>query len=311
MSAPPDDEKPGKDDAANVIPAFHFGGTGSVMRARRERSMGAILLDAGRITLDDVDRISRLQTEKGLRFGDAGIALGVLTQADIDFALAQQFEYPYLVRGETSVSESLLAAFDPSRPEIEPLRALRSQLMLRWFDSDPARRALAVISAGAQDGRSFLVANLAVVFAQLGQRTVIVDGDLRKPAQHQLFGVDNRFGLSAALSGRAGLDAVQSIPGLRKLHVLPAGTPPPNPLELLTRPAFADLLSELCGGFDVVLLDSPPAASTADAQILAMRAAAALILTRKNASRTWRVQGVSSRLLEAKTTIIGAVLNDF
>src|SRR3954463_12662875 len=138
MSADSEEDRMANGQPTNVIPAFQA----AAAHPRREKSMGAILLDAGRITLEDAERILQLQTKEGLLFGDAGKALGLLKQADIDFALSCQFEYPYLIRGQTKVDESLIAAFDPWRPDIEALRALRSQLMLRWFDSDRARRAL-------------------------------------------------------------------------------------------------------------------------------------------------------------------------
>lgn len=304
MTADRDDDSPAH---TNVIPAFG----GGIVHPRRDRSMGAILVDSGRITLEDAERILQLQRDKGLRFGDAGKELGVLRQADIDYALGRQFDYPYLIPGQSKVSQTLVAAYDPSRPQVEAMRALRSQLMLRWFDNDPSRKALAVISAARKEGRSFIVANLAVVFAQLGERTLLIDADLRNSVQHELFGLDNRMGLSALLSERAGPEAIHGIAPLRNLFVLPAGVAPPNPQELLARPAFAYLLEQVAADFDVVLIDSPAASETADAQILAVRAGAALIVTRKNASRTWRVQGISDRMLEAKATIVGAVLNDF
>jgi len=305
VSADPEDSPPGP-GADNVIPAF-----GELAHPRGGRSLGAILLDAGRLSLEDAERIMQLQREKGLRFGDAGKALGILKDADIDFALARQFDCAYLVPGETEVSEALVAAFDPARPELEALRALRSQLMLRWFDNDPSRKSLVVLSAAPKEGRSFIAANLAIVFAQLGTRTLLVDADFRGPSQHQLFSLDNRFGLSAVLTARAGREAIQRISSLKNLFVLPSGTPPPNPLELLARPALVKLLDTLSAEFDVILLDSPPAGLSADAQILAVRAGAALIVTRRNATRAWRVQGVSGKVLEAKATIVGAVLNDY
>jgi chain length determinant protein tyrosine kinase EpsG len=306
MAADPEDHDPA-DKLTNVIPAF----VGGVVHPRRDRSIGAILLDAGRLSLEDAERILQVHRERGIRFGEAGKALGLIKQADIDFALYQQFDYPYLVPGESKVSPSIVAAFDPSRPEVESLRVLRSQLMLRWFDNTPTRKVLAVISAAPKEGRSFITANLAVVFAQLGERTLLIDGDLRNPVQHSLFGLDNRIGLSAVLSRRAGMEVIEPIKPLRNLFILPAGAPPPNPHELLARRAFSDLLDEASANFDVVLLDSPPASTTADAQILAVRAGAALIVTRKNASRAWRVQGISDKVLEAKATIVGAVLNDY
>lgn len=275
------------------------------------RSIGAVLIDAGRLRAEDAEAVLHLQREKNLRFGDAAIALGLITQADIDFALSTQFQYPYLQRGESKVSEEVIAAYQPNSPQVEALRALRAQLMLRWFDHDPARTALAIVSASRGEGRSYITANLAVVFSQLGERTLLIDADLRNGRQHELFGVDNRAGLSSLLSGRAGLETVQRIPGLLGLSVLPAGTQPPNPQELIARPAFSQILDQLTAHYDVVLLDSPAASATADAQTLAVRAGAALVIVRKNSSRTWRVRGVSDSVVQAKATIVGAVMNDF
>jgi protein-tyrosine kinase len=293
--------------AANLIPAS----TKNSLPQHGERLIGAILVEAGRLTAENAERILRLQRDEGLRFGDAGTRLGVLAHADIEFALSRQFSYPYLLRGESKVSEELVAAYEPLSHPSEALRALRNQLMTRWFDGNRADKALAIISAERKDGRSFLAANLAVVFSQLGAHTLLIDADLRNSRQQALFGLDNRAGLSALLSGRAGLDAIQRIAGLPDLAVLPAGVQPPNPHELLARAPFRKMLEELERKFDVILLDSPAAALYADAQTVAVRAGAALIVARKNAARMWRVRGVSDTVSQASTTIVGAVLNDF
>jgi receptor protein-tyrosine kinase len=276
-----------------------------------QRSIGAILTQAGALTTEDVERILRQQQEKNERFGETGKQLGLLNQADIDFALSRQFDYPYLRRGESNVSETLVAAYEPSSPQVEALRALRSELTLRWFDDDAAHKALAVVSEAPKEGRSFIVANLAVLFSQLGGRTLLIDADLRNPCQHTLFGLDNRIGLSALLSGRAGSEAVQRVRGLDNLSILPSGVLPPNPQELLARPVFGHLLAELAHQLDFILLDTPPATESADAQTVAVRAGGILMVMRKNASHLWRVQGVADSLAKAKTAIVGAVLNDF
>jgi protein-tyrosine kinase len=276
-----------------------------------DRSIGAILVDAGRLTPENAARILRLQREKGLRFGDAATELGLLTPADIEFALSRQFSHTYLLRGQSKVSEELVAAYAPVSHQAEALRALRSQLMMRWFDGNPDHRALAIVSAERKEGRSFLAANLAVVFSQLGAHTLLIDADMRNARQHALFGLDNRAGLSAVLSGRAGPDAIQRVPGLLDLSVLPAGAQPPNPHELLARAPFPKILQELEKKFDVILLDSPAAAQYADAQTVAVRAGAALIVARKNATRMWQVCGVSDTVSQASITVVGTVLNDF
>ncbi len=279
--------------------------------ARDGRSIGAMLVDAGRLKIEDAERILRLQREKNLRFGDAALRLGLLSQPDIDFALSRQFDYPYLLRGQSAVSEEVMAAYAPFTPQIEALRSLRSQLVLRWFDTGPVHKALAIVSGERKEGRSFVAANLAVVFSQLGERTLLVDADMRHPSQHRLFGVENRVGLSAVLAGRAGPEAVQRIPLLPNLSVLPAGAQPPNPLELLSRPHFTQLLQQLAPQLDVILLDTPPASETADAQIIAVRTGAALIVARKNTARKWQVQGVSDSVAQTRATIVGAVLNSY
>jgi receptor protein-tyrosine kinase len=284
---------------------------GGVALEGGNRTIGAILIDAGRLKATDAEQILRLQRERGLAFGDAAIELGLLTRTDIDFALSCQFDYPYLLRGQSAVSEDLVAAYAPFTPQVESLRALRSQLMLRWFGTDPAHKALAVVSSERNEGRSFIAANLAVVFSQLGIRTLLIDADMRHPCQHRLFGLDSRVGLSAALSGRGGRELIHRIPSLLDLSVLPAGAQPPNPSELLARPLFLRLLGEMAMEFDVVLLDTPAASETGDALTVSTCAGAALIVVRKNAARVWRVRGIAEGAAKSSATLVGTVLNDF
>lgn len=278
--------------------------------ARTQRSIGAILIDAGRLSMEDAERVLRLQREEKLLFGDAALKLKVLEQADIDFALARQFNYEYLQRGSSVVSEKVVAAYDPFSEEVEGFRTLRSQLMVRWFDGDASRRVLAVVSPEANEGRSFIAANLAVVFAQLGERVLLVDADLRSPSQHALFGLENRGGLSSLLSGRQEAPEFQLVPGLQHLSVLPAGPLPPNPIELLSRPGFTHLLQDLRGRFDVVLIDSPPASQYTDAQMIARRAGGAIMVVRKDGSRAAAAVELANNV-QANSTLLGTVLNDF
>ncbi|KAF1043020.1 MAG: putative tyrosine-protein kinase YveL [Herbaspirillum frisingense] len=276
------------------------------------RSIGAILIDVGKLTPDKAERILRLQRERGMRFGDAAIQLGLLTQADIDQALSRQFDYPYLQKGESKVSEKVVAAYNPFSPQVETLRALRSQLMLRWFDADVGHKALAVTSPAKGEGRSFLAANLAVVFSQLGERTLLIDGDMRNPRQHELFGLENRNGLSAVIAGRVGAaESIQRIPALIDLSVMTAGPTPPNPQELLGRQPFAQLLQELAPSYDVILIDTPPGTECADAQTVAVRTGAALMVVRKNVSHISSVRTLTDSFANASVVVVGSVLNEF
>lgn len=275
------------------------------------RPIGAILMDSGLIAPAHADSIVQLQRSAGLRFGDAAVALGLVSENDLRFALAQQFDYAYLpLTGERPVSEDLLVAYRPFCPEAEQLRALRSQLLLRWLDKEAGRQCLAVVGSGRGEGRSFLAANLAVLFAQLGERTLLIDADMRNPGQHKLFRVDNRLGLSAVLSGRAGSEVIKRITPLVGLSVLPAGAQPPNPQELLSRPVFTQLLQRLGEHFDVIIIDTPPAAEYADAQAVAARTGGALMVARKNLSASSMLRDAAASISQAGAVLVGSVLNE-
>ena len=280
-------------------------------KAAASRAIGAILIDTGRLTPEAAERILKLQKEQGLRFGDAAIQLGLLTEADIQQALSRQYDYPYLMPGDDRVSEEVVAAFKPFSPVVEQLRALRSQLMLRWFDAEAGHKTLAVVSAGRSEGRSFTAANLAVVFSQLGERTLLIDADLRNPRQHQLFHLQNKLGLSSLLAGRAELaEAVVRIPGLIDLSVLPAGATPPNPQELLSRPLFNALIATASGQYDIVIVDTAAGSETADSQAVAARTRGAVVVARKDISLAPQVQALVSSLQHAGVAVVGSVLNN-
>lgn len=294
---------------AEIVTAFAPRDTGQ--DSHNDRSIGALLIDAGKLTPEGAERILRLQKEEGIRFGEAAVKLGLASEADIRQALSRQFDYPYLTAGEAVVSEEIVAAYKPFTPQVEALRALRSQLMLRWFGTEPERKALAVVSPARGEGRSYLAANLAVVFSQLGEHTLLIDADMRHPRQHALFGLRNRSGLSAILSGRGEVDAIERIPSLIDLSVLPAGAVPPNPQELISRPLFSRLMEELGREFDIIVIDTPAGADYADAQTLATRAGAALLVAHKNNSRLRAARRLADELAQASAQVVGTVLNEF
>lgn len=132
-----------------------------------DSSMGALLVDAGKLTLEGAERALRMQKDLGIRFGEAAVRLGLVSEDDVQEALARQFAYPYLPKGQANLSPRLVAAYEPFSPQVESLRAIRSQLMLRWFAR--GHRALAVLGADPEDGAALFAANLAVVFSQLGE----------------------------------------------------------------------------------------------------------------------------------------------
>ncbi|MBL8483431.1 MAG: chain length determinant protein tyrosine kinase EpsG [Rhodocyclaceae bacterium] len=272
------------------------------------RLIGALLVAAGSLTAQGAEAALRLQQQTGMRFGDAARALGLVSEAALQAALSRQFDYPCLQHGASPVSAEVVAAFDPHGAQVEALRALRTRLMLGWFDRQGGRRTLAVASAERGDGRSWMAANLAVVFAQLGLSTLLIDADLRHPRQHALFGLSTRAGLSTLLAGRGADDAVCALPGLPQLAVLGAGPPPPNPQELLARPWFAQLLESYAQRYQVVLLDSTAATGAADGQTVAARAGGALLLARRDQTRTGKFRACAAALDAAGATLAGTVL---
>jgi len=278
--------------------------------ARSNAHIGALLVDSGKITLEQAERVMRLQQEKGLRFGDAAIKLGLITTADFDAVVAQQFEFSFLVPGSSELSGELVAAYAPFDPRIETFRAVRSQLMLRWFNPEVGLKHLAIVSPHRAEGRSHFAANLAIVFSQLGKKTLLVDADMRHPRQHSLFNLENRAGLSTLLAGRADTEVVERILPLLNLSVLPAGPVPPNPQELLGRPLFQKLMVGMAKEYDVIILDTPAGNTHADAQTVAALAGGAFMVTRLDHTPISTVRALSDSL--AGTTgavLVGAIIN--
>ena len=274
-------------------------------------SIGAILIDSGRLSPEDAEAVLRLQKERGLRFGDAAIELGFVTEQDIQHALSSQYDYPYLLPGDPRVSESVIAAFQPFNKIVEQLRILRSQLMLRWYDPVAEYKTIAVVSPDNREGRSFIAANLAVVFSQLGEHTLLIDADLRNPSQHDLFRLPNQLGLSSLLSERCKLDQIITrADGLRSLSVLPAGPRPPNPQELLGRAAFSNMLTQVQAQFDVVIIDTPACSENADAQTITARCKGALVVARKDVTKARQLKQMVNGLQQAGAHVVGSVMNN-
>ncbi|TFW16405.1 chain length determinant protein tyrosine kinase EpsG [Duganella callida] len=275
---------------------------------RADSSIGGLLLESGKISPENAERVLRMQKELGIRFGEAAQRLGLITEADIQQVLARQFDYPYLQKGESSYSPLLVAAYEPFSAQVETLRAVRSQLMLRWFAS---HKSLAIAGINAGDGVSIFAANLAVVFSQLGENTLLVDANLRTPSQHSTFNVTGRQGLSDALAGRAGPDVIQRIPAFLSLSLLAAGTLPPNPQELLSRSGFQAMSQNLEAQHDIVLYDAPPFSVGADALAIAARAGGVLLVARKNHTLVADIDAMTEQLSHSGAKVVGAVMVDF
>jgi protein-tyrosine kinase len=277
--------------------------------AAPHRTIGAIMSESGRLTERDIKRVVAFQKKKGLRFGEAARGLGLASDEDIQRALAQQFNYPYVRGGESGASPMLISAYRPFDTAAESFRMLRSQLALRWFDH--GHKTLAIGGPRAGCGASTMAANLAVSFAQLGERTLLLDANFRRPSQHLLFGVAADIGLADVLVGRTTVEkAVVRLAQLNGLAVLCAGPTPPNPHELLSSRALHYLIDLAQEYFDVVIFDTPPILEYADAQMISARAGAYVMVARRHQTRLADLEAAKARLAPAGATLLGAVVNE-
>jgi len=280
---------------------------------RVARTLGAILIDSGQLTAEEAERVLVYQRTHNLRFGEAAVRLGLISEAEVQFALSRQFAYAYLrkIPGEAGgLSDEIVAAYQPFSSRVEQLRAIRSQLMLRWFDRAEERQVLTIVGAERGEGRTYLAANLAVVFAQLGERTLLIDADMRMPRQHLLFSLENRTGFSTMLAGRLREEAIVRIPDLAGLSVLPAGPTPPNPLELLNRLNFEEFMIGVRGLYDVVIVDTPAMTVGEDAAMIAVKTGAALAIARNGSTRVAAFTDLVQGLMDAGVAVVGSVLNE-
>ncbi|MEB0010049.1 chain length determinant protein tyrosine kinase EpsG [Glaciimonas sp. Gout2] len=275
----------------------------------RESSIGRLLVDMGKITLEDAEEILRQQKAKDMRFGEAAQSLGLITEADIQQVLARQFDYSYLEPGLGNFAQELVTVYEPFGEQAEVLRTIRSQLMLRWFAN--GHKTLAIVSVNPGEGASLFAANLAVVFSQLGEQTLLVDANLRNPRQHEIFNLSGKQGLSDILGGRADLDVIAEVEYFDNLSVLQAGTLPPNPQELISRRSFSALTLNISKLFEIVIYDVSAFSAGADALAIAARATGVLLIARKNTTRLADINAMAQQLTRVGAEIVGSVLVDY
>lgn len=270
--------------------------------------MGRMLVESGKLTPAHVDRVVQVQQDLGLRFGEAALRLGLISAADIQHVLAKQFDYPCLPAGEGQYSSELVAAYEPFSEQVEMLRAIRMQLMLRWFAT--GHKALVVAGVDPDAGAAVLAANLGVVFSQLGEKTLIVDANLRQPCQQGLFKLPDREGLSDMLVGRVGLEIISGLESFTDLSVLPAGTIPPNPQELVCGKIFADLTENLASRFNVILYDAPAFSLGSDLLAIAARVGGVLLVACKEKTRLPELEEATRQLRQSGAEIVGSIMID-
>jgi receptor protein-tyrosine kinase len=278
-----------------------------------------------------LEQINDLMKRLHIRFAEAALQSGRVTQSELDEALlwigarpatagrglieevlkrtARKRDPILWERDQLEPSPRLILAHQPDHAHSETVRGLRTELLLRC-KGQRGTGMMALLSPCAGEGRSFLAAELAIAFAQLDRRTLLVDADMRKPTQHRLFGTDNDIGLAQALTD-GGPQHFHGVAGLPRMALMTAGDLPPNPLELLSGRLFERTMAEWRRNFEFVILDTPPSTRFSDALAVAAVAGNVLILGRAVETRFADLSEIARNLSSARSRILGAVITRF
>lgn len=215
---------------------------------------------------------------------------------------------PAMSRKETIPARGQKIHLQPDLPEAEAFRTVRTAI---FFGAHKGTTTMLITSPATGDGKSTLASNLAIALAQAGQRTIILDADLRKPMQHVIFETEHaQGGVSAVLWGRMKLGQAIQPTQVQGLSLLPCGSKVPNPSEILNGQQFALLLEQLAQTYDRVIIDAPPVTMVADAQILGALCDATILVLRAGKSTRKIGQRAIDGLYRVGAHLLGMVVND-
>jgi capsular exopolysaccharide synthesis family protein len=202
-------------------------------------------------------------------------------------------------------NSEIIAIKQPNASQVETLRILRGQLLKRWFNA--GHTSLAVVATSSDEASCFLAANLAVLFAQLGKRTLLIDANLRAPRQHLIFNIKESAGLSQILAG----ETLTISETMDNLSVLVAGNVSLDSPELLSRENFTNFMKIATANYEVVIVDSAPTGMLADAQNVLVNCEGALVVTRLNYTIVSDLIQLRNQLDIAGATTVGSAINDY
>ena len=209
-------------------------------------------------------------------------------------------------KGEDFDKDTFVIDF-PKSTMAESCRSIRTNLI--FMGSEQPLRSILVTSAGPREGKTTASVSLAAVMAQSGSTVVIVDGDMRKPRLHKVFGLDGTLGLSSVLMGEATLDEVIQATRVPDLYLIPCGRVPENPAELLQSDRFRELVAELAERFGMVVFDSPPVVPVTDAAIIGAAVDGVVLVARSGATRREMIARAVDLLRGVNANLLGVVLN--
>ncbi len=209
--------------------------------------------------------------------------------------------------GMSVLDPQLCTFYFPRGIEAEAFRSLRTSL---YFSTQGhGHQVIQVTSPDTSDGKSTLIANLAVTIAASGRTCVLVDADMRRPRAHEIFGVDNRVGLSTLIAADSSLQQALQPTEIDNLSLLTSGRIPANPAELLTLPRFAEVIEQLRATFDFVLIDTPPLLEVSDPAVVAPRVDAVLLTIRLTKKCGPRATKACEILASIDAKVLGIVVN--
>ena len=213
-----------------------------------------------------------------------------------------------LVIATSKEAVELVTQVRPQSQMAESYRALRTSLLLSNLGSPP--KVIMVTSSLPQEGKTTTSINTAVVLAQKGVRVLLIDADLRRPSIHKTLGMGPHSGLSNVLTGSTTLEqAITRTAVLPNLFVLPAGTPPPNPAELLASANMREVLAQLRDQYDHIVIDTPPSLSVTDAVVLSPRADAVVLVIRSGQTTKQALRRSRDILMQVNAKVVGVLLN--
>lgn len=200
----------------------------------------------------------------------------------------------------------LVVQKNPKSPVSEAYRTLRTNIQFASFDKD--LKTIVVTSSGPKEGKSTTSANLALTIAETSKKVLIIDCDLRKPTLHKNFRISNKIGLSNLLVENLNIDDIM-VNYSDNLYLLPSGTIPPSPAEMLSSNRMKSFIEEMKNKFDCIIIDSPPVIAVTDAQILATLADGVLLVASSGEVEREALNRAKDLLIRVKANILGVVLN--
>jgi len=196
----------------------------------------------------------------------------------------------------------------PNLSIAEDFRTIRTSIMFSHAGTPP--KVITFSSSFPQEGKSSTVANMGVSFAQLNKKVLLIDGDLRRPRQHKIFKARNTKGLSDHLTGEIDFEEAVQMTAIKNLWLLPSGSIPPNPAELLDSDTMRDLLTNVREKFDVILIDAPPLLAVIDAIVLGTFSDSMVLVIRSGKTTKKALAKAVSEVRKTKAQIIGVVYNE-